>query len=861
MTSRRGKKSSVPKRGDPDYLTPTQLRNRRKRRAKRQGGGSSGGDIDGAGAPSSSSSTPDRRAVENGRKKSRPNHRRDLGGRRQRDDDDRVGGGGEDPSTAYISDPTRAPIVDAARRYLEPILSSSSSRYEDDDDNDDGCRRFRVHLGPVEGWRTVSKLAVRPASSSHSSAREYGASSSTDVVAIGLFRPRSHALVPVPNCVAHHDSINVAVACVERACRRVGVTPYRGDGGRADAHIDDIDGGVGVGQLRYVAINVERGTGGAQITLVWNADPPPPRDDDYNGEYDDDDDDDDDATSSKRKYDGGIASGIDDPDLAKLVARIVSTSYPSTTATTTTTDVVVGGGNGDYDDPSTTKRRRRRRGRQEGKSTRDLESNVVPWMGGGGDAGVVDDGGRRRRRRRSSSSCGDVFIADNDDDGGPSRAPLVGGTSDDDDDDGGKPCLHSLWINYNRSSRHSNAIFANDSACWRCVVGPRAITEYLTFGDGDGDGDGGATTTTTTWEGGERLPRRRRTHLASARPPPFAVPLNFPPNVFRQANLDAFAGIIGRIRERIVRYFDDCGRPACVELYGGVGTIGLHVSDLVSSLVCSDENPNNATCFCDSVAALPAEIRPRLVYRRKNAADMIASELALFGRCRLLIVDPPRKGLDVEVVDYLCGGGWKTMKLVIYVSCGFQAFQRDCDALLGSGRWKITSRIDLEERHVHGRPTAAISVAKFPARPPPFAVPLNFPPNVFPPGQPSTPRGASSGGYERGSCGTRATAAVPPAWSLYGDVGTIGLHVSDLVSSLVLFRREPEQRDLLPRFRGPRCPPKLARGSSTVGRTRRNMIASELALFGRCRAAHRRPSRKGLDVEVVDYLCGGDGKL
>ena len=57
----------------------------------------------------------------------------------------------------------------------------------------------------------------------------------------------------------------------------------------------------------------------------------------------------------------------------------------------------------------------------------------------------------------------------------------------------------------------------------------------------------------------------------------------------------------------------------------------------------------------------------------------------------LLIVDPPRKGLDDEVVDYLCGDKKKTknLELIVYVSCGFQAFQRDCDALVQSGRWRV----------------------------------------------------------------------------------------------------------------------------------------------------------------------------
>jgi 23S rRNA (uracil1939-C5)-methyltransferase len=223
-----------------------------------------------------------------------------------------------------------------------------------------------------------------------------------------------------------------------------------------------------------------------------------------------------------------------------------------------------------------------------------------------------------------------------------------------------------------------NAIFAYNLNCWRQVHGPHAVVEYLTFGVGVDDDEGG-------W-GGAMRPG-----------PPFLIPLHFPPNNFPQANLDASAGIGGRIRERISRDFRGGGddNVPCVELYGGVGTIGLHVSDLVSdlvsSLVCSDENPNNGRCFANSVWSLPPKVQSRLAYHRKNAADMIATKLPLFRGCRVLIVDPPRKGLDDEVVDYLCREEWRggNMKLVVYVSCGFRAFQRDCDALMRSSRWKV----------------------------------------------------------------------------------------------------------------------------------------------------------------------------
>lgn len=81
----------------------------------------------------------------------------------------------------------------------------------------------------------------------------------------------------------------------------------------------------------------------------------------------------------------------------------------------------------------------------------------------------------------------------------------------------------------------------------------------------------------------------------------------------------------------------------------------------------------------------------KCVYRQKNAADMVTSELPLLHQCQVLIVDPPRKGLDMEVVTYLCQEGYKNIQLVVYVSCGFMAFKRDCDALVTSDgcRWKL----------------------------------------------------------------------------------------------------------------------------------------------------------------------------
>lgn len=562
-------KSSVPKKGDPDYLTPTQLRNRRKRRAKQQANTSG---IDKVSIDASNQRQPQPPLDKCSEK---------------------------DPSSLYLTNPMKAPIVEAARQYLEPILHPTNN--------------FHIHVGPITCWRTVSKLAVRPATDTGDNNEDDGQSNKK--VAIGLFLPQSHVLLPVPNCVAHHPSINQAVECITNACHDVGIAPYHEN--KTD---HDGGGGTGVGQLRYVAINVARETGGVQITLVWN--PSSPTSDNID--------------SGKRKQldnDATTPTAIDDPDLQNLVNRLIFMS-------------VYNDNNADDNISSPTNaavsmKKRRRRGRQEGKSSNRGESNNddIDWYDNN-DSKVIN-----REQGEESSNKHTVKYY---------KKQLN---------------LHSLWINYNHTWKHSNAIFAFDSTCWQHVHGPHALIEYLKFDH------------------------------SFPSPPPFAIPLHFPPNVFRQANLDAFTYIVGRIRERMIRSFvgknitiDNISHvttTSVVELYGGVGTIGLHLTDLITSLVCSDENPNNAQCFYDTVQALPPDIQSRCVYLQKNAATMIMSELTLLCKCQVLIVDPPRKGLDVEVVNYLCKEGWRNIILIVYVSCGFQAFKRDCDELLKCGKWKV----------------------------------------------------------------------------------------------------------------------------------------------------------------------------
>ena len=150
-----------------------------------------------------------------------------------------------------------------------------------------------------------------------------------------------------------------------------------------------------------------------------------------------------------------------------------------------------------------------------------------------------------------------------------------------------------------------------------------------------------------------------------------------------------------------------------VELYGGVGTIGLNLIDLAASLDCSDENPYNIACFNKAKHTLSSLQQSTLNYRTSGAAEVARKGYLnrIFrqfnniennvgktgGPPDIVIVDPPRKGLDEEVLEALLTS--PAPRRLIYVSCGFKAFKRDAAILLG----KRINDVIIPQKFVHSR--------------------------------------------------------------------------------------------------------------------------------------------------------------
>ena len=126
-------------------------------------------------------------------------------------------------------------------------------------------------------WRTHAKLAAAPAHPFLGG------------VKFGLYKARSHEVIPIPDCVVHHPAINEAMEVLAGASKKTKVTAYcdpvavsqkkkgKKGGGRGGGGGGKGGGGShgnlkgGEGMLRYVQMSVERSTGKVSCSLVWNA--------------------------------------------------------------------------------------------------------------------------------------------------------------------------------------------------------------------------------------------------------------------------------------------------------------------------------------------------------------------------------------------------------------------------------------------------------------------------------------------------------------------------------------------------------------------------------------------------------------
>jgi 23S rRNA (uracil1939-C5)-methyltransferase len=198
------------------------------------------------------------------------------------------------------------------------------------------------------------------------------------------------------------------------------------------------------------------------------------------------------------------------------------------------------------------------------------------------------------------------------------------------------PQLHSLW--WNGNPERSNAFLGPH---WDHMHGPRHVT--------DRSGD---------------------------------ARVFYPPHAFGQSNLDLAMQLAARVRE--------LAHPATriTEYYAGVGAIGLGLASTAAALRLNELGEGSLEGLAYGVDALPEAQRANVALYPGSAA----AHAPLIAETDFVIADPPRKGLDAELLGALRQA---PPARFAYVSCDIDSFERDAAQLLGSFRLVSLEAFDL----------------------------------------------------------------------------------------------------------------------------------------------------------------------
>lgn len=133
--------------------------------------------------------------------------------------------------------------------------------------------------------------------------------------------------------------------------------------------------------------------------------------------------------------------------------------------------------------------------------------------------------------------------------------------------------------------------------------------------------------------------------------------------------------LLPKLLDRLQQLAELDGTQRVMDIYGGIGLLGLSLVDRAQSVTIIE---------IDRLAAEAGQRTAQL--RGLNNVEFIASSaedaidsLSMVDR---VIVDPPRTGLDQIVINALIE---RTPEMIIYVSCNPATFARDADKLARSG--------------------------------------------------------------------------------------------------------------------------------------------------------------------------------
>ena len=135
-----------------------------------------------------------------------------------------------------------------------------------------------------------------------------------------------------------------------------------------------------------------------------------------------------------------------------------------------------------------------------------------------------------------------------------------------------------------------------------------------------------------------------------------------------------------------------------LDLYCGIGTIGLCVANNDNTLVGVEIIPD-AVKNAEYNAALNGRSEENTAFVCGDASVGVNTVVEKFGKCDVIIVDPPRKGLSAEVIEETLRA---EPKRIVYVSCNPATLARDVEIYEKNGYFCTNaSAFDLFPRTGH----------------------------------------------------------------------------------------------------------------------------------------------------------------
>lgn len=239
--------------------------------------------------------------------------------------------------------------------------------------------------------------------------------------------------------------------------------------------------------------------------------------------------------------------------------------------------------------------------------------------------------------------------------------------------------IHSVWANFQTST--NNIIFGNR---WRHLLGENDFWERV---------------------GG--------------------IDVSLAPSSFGQANTRAFDSLLRKLQKYVPF------GASVTDLYAGAGVIGLSLAATrkCRSVKCIEINKESKLSFEKTAERLPNSVDGSISW---HLADTSVEPLSWLVGSDVVVVDPPRKGLDLSLIKALRTISSAERKLVlseslsikakdekrpwvlrareasvqirsktsqeesqllpqtlIYISCGWKSFKEDCSDLLASKTWRL----------------------------------------------------------------------------------------------------------------------------------------------------------------------------